>query len=310
MHNQGMKISPINEQKRQAGYWLLLCSLILGLFIISGSRADAKIEIKGDDDFKKAVNDCLAEYEKMGGTVGGITKRLKASKNKHVIDDDPDYSSTPSDDKKATDGSGSGSHTRVSQKGWEDYKKKFESLKSKDFCAVLLHELWHSVEADMGTFDRSTKKDNIPVDEFEAVLIQNLYHTVKKLALRETYGGKKVPSDVKVPEVVALPPAGSSMSRPPAGKIPPAMVEPPASSSCNILAFKACADSFSLQGCIDACPYIPAICPPGTSPNTECKATDKTCSDACWNKADAHIATCLTSSRCTQEEVAGSGNAY
>ena len=81
-------------------------------------------------------------------------------------------------------------------------------------------------------------------------------------------------------------------------------------SSCNIPAFRKCADTFSLQGCIDACPYVPTTCPPGTPPNTDCKETDKACSNACSNKADAHIDSCLASNNCTKEEViAGGGGA-
>src|SRR3989338_4688304 len=80
--------------------------------------------------------------------------------------------------------------------------------------------------------------------------------------------------------------------------------------SCNIPAFQACANTFSLQGCINACPYVSATCPPGTPPDTDCKETDKACSDACWNKADAHLDGCLTSNNCTKEEVvAGGGGA-
>src|SRR3990167_285362 len=206
MRNQDMKTEGVKVQKHPAGYWFIMLAVALGLFFISSSRANATIIIKGDDDdFSKAIKECLAEYEKIGGTLGKITERLKDSKNQHIIEEGNDYSSVPSDGKKATDGTGTGSHTRVSKKNWETIKKKFDSLKSKDFCAALLHELWHAVDADMGSFDTS-KKDGVKVYEFEAVLIQNIYHKAKKLAERETYGGKKVPSDVKVPDVVSLPP--------------------------------------------------------------------------------------------------------
>lgn len=82
---------------------------------------------------------------------------------------------------------------------------------------------------------------------------------------------------------------------------------PPPKSSCNIPAFQGCANTFSLQGCIDACPYVSAACPAGTSPDTECKETDKACSDSCWNKADAHLDSCLASNNCTKEEVTSGG---
>ncbi len=84
----------------------------------------------------------------------------------------------------------------------------------------------------------------------------------------------------------------------------------PPKPSCNIPAFQACANTFNLQGCINACPYVSAPCPPGTPPGTDCKKTDKGCSDACWSTADRHIDSCLASSSCTKEEViAGGGGA-
>lgn len=80
--------------------------------------------------------------------------------------------------------------------------------------------------------------------------------------------------------------------------------------ACDIPAFQACANSFNLQGCIDACPYVSSVCPAGTAPNTDCKETDQTCSNQCWTKGDSHLNTCLASSNCTQQEViAGGGGA-
>lgn len=78
--------------------------------------------------------------------------------------------------------------------------------------------------------------------------------------------------------------------------------------ACDFDNFKVCANTFSLQGCIDACPYVSRECPAGTSPNTECKETDKACSNQCWTSADIHLDNCLKSSNCTKKEVqAGSG---
>ena len=101
-------------------------------------------------------------------------------------------------------------------------------------------------------------------------------------------------------------PATAPTPQPPTTTTPPPEPKP----SCNIPAFQACANTFSLQGCIDACPYVSATCPSGTPPNTDCKETDKACSDACLNQADAHIDSCLASNNCTKEEViAGGGGA-
>ena len=102
------------------------------------------------------------------------------------------------------------------------------------------------------------------------------------------------------------PPDGTSTPVP--AQPTPAQPTPTPKPSCNIPAFQACANTFSLQGCIDACPYVSATCPPGTPPDTDCKETDKVCSDACWNQADAHIDSCLTSNNCTQEEVIAGGD--
>ncbi|MBI4345015.1 MAG: hypothetical protein HY555_05485 [Euryarchaeota archaeon] len=109
---------------------------------------------------------------------------------------------------------------------------------------------------------------------------------------------------------------------------PPSPLEPPTTSpptstptptttptptpkpSCNIPAFQACANTFSLQGCINACPYVSTTCPPGTPPGTDCKKIDQSCSDACWSTADRHVDRCLASNNCTKEEViAGGGGA-
>ena len=108
------------------------------------------------------------------------------------------------------------------------------------------------------------------------------------------------------PEPTSPSPTLSPTSKP----TPPPPPPPPATSSCNIPAFQACANTFSLQGCINVCPYVSRACPPGTPPNTDCKETDKACSDSCWNKADEHLDSCLLSNNCTKEEIiAGGGGA-
>lgn len=78
---------------------------------------------------------------------------------------------------------------------------------------------------------------------------------------------------------------------------------------CNIHAFQVCANTFNLQGCIDACPYVSTTCPPGTPPNSDCKKTDQSCSNECWNAADTHIENCLVKSSCTKEEAMAGGGA-
>lgn len=73
--------------------------------------------------------------------------------------------------------------------------------------------------------------------------------------------------------------------------------------TCNFDGFVACRDKFNLQGCIDACPYVPITCSPGTPPNTDCKQTDQGCSDACWEKGNTHGAQCAKDNNCTPNEI-------
>ncbi len=78
---------------------------------------------------------------------------------------------------------------------------------------------------------------------------------------------------------------------------------PALSASCNFAAFLSCRDTFNLQGCIDACPYVTKECPAGTPPNTECKETDPACSDGCWDMSNSHGASCAASAGCTMEQI-------
>lgn len=72
---------------------------------------------------------------------------------------------------------------------------------------------------------------------------------------------------------------------------------------CRIDQFISCRDSFNLQGCIDSCPFVPIACPPGTPPDTECKETDQSCVDKCWETGDLHGLVCAGQSGCTDAEI-------
>lgn len=95
----------------------------------------------------------------------------------------------------------------------------------------------------------------------------------------------------------------------PAGPQLPAVTNPkqpaatPASSQCNFNGYIQCRDTFNLQGCIDACPYVPVTCPPGTPPDTDCKETDRGCSDACWDRGNTHGSQCAKDNNCTLNEI-------
>ena len=74
-------------------------------------------------------------------------------------------------------------------------------------------------------------------------------------------------------------------------------------SACNFDGFIRCRDTFNLQGCIDACPFVSADCPAGTSPDTECKKIDQTCSDGCWDRGTSHGSACAVQNHCTMQEI-------
>ena len=73
--------------------------------------------------------------------------------------------------------------------------------------------------------------------------------------------------------------------------------------TCDFAGFLRCRDTFNLQGCIDACPYVDAACPPGTPPDTDCKQTDQKCSDTCWDRGTSHGSQCAVQNNCTLPEV-------
>lgn len=77
----------------------------------------------------------------------------------------------------------------------------------------------------------------------------------------------------------------------------------PTVSQCNFDGYIQCRDKFNLQGCIDACPFVPISCPPGTPPNTDCKETDQGCSDTCWEQGNTHGSRCATANHCSMQEI-------
>ena len=97
------------------------------------------------------------------------------------------------------------------------------------------------------------------------------------------------PQEVISPSITKIPSPSPMPSSPP--------------SSCNLAAFFVCRDTFNLQGCIDSCPLVSAVCAPGTPTDTECKETEKACADACWNKGYEHGSYCAEKNNCTIEEI-------
>lgn len=163
---------------------------VLSVFMLWSLPAEAKIVVEGDRAFTDEVNNCFSTYGDTPGIVGDVIKELQDSDFEHKIIDSPDWTNTPNDVDKATGGSGSGSVTRVNSEKLKDYVKRIHSLKDKDFCTALLHEMWHAVDNDRGTrTPHSHTIDGAKETEIEATLFQNFVHAMRGVPPRTTYGG-------------------------------------------------------------------------------------------------------------------------
>lgn len=160
---------------------------MIGMFVAFSSQADARIVVEGDREFTDEINNCLNTYRNAPGTVGDAIKELENSPNTHKISESPDWENTADDGTKARDGAGTGSHTRVSKEELDKLIEGIEELKNKDFCTAFLHEMWHAVDADRGTWS-DIKKNNVWEDEIEATAFQNFIHAIRGVPPRTSYG--------------------------------------------------------------------------------------------------------------------------
>ena len=150
-------------------------------------QASAKIIVEGDREFTDQVNECFNTYRNSPGVVGDVIRELESSENEHKIINGPEWTNTINDVDDAFNGKGTGTVTRVDSAALEKYKKKLNSLKHKDFCTGLLHEMWHAVDADRGEWS-TDKIDGAKENEVEAVMFQNFIHGIRGVPPRTTYG--------------------------------------------------------------------------------------------------------------------------
>ena len=101
----------------------IFVGLVLAVFVLWGPHAYAKIVVEGDQEFKDDIQVCLNTYRNKEGIVGDVIKELENSKNTHKISESPDWENSANDDAKAKDGTGTGSHSRVSKEELEKIKK-------------------------------------------------------------------------------------------------------------------------------------------------------------------------------------------
>jgi len=173
--------------------------LATAIFFLWSTAAQASIVVEGDRAFTDEVNNCFATYGDTPGIVGDVIKELQNSAFEHKIIDSPDWTNAPNDVDEATGGSGSGSVTRVNPEKLKDYVSRLESLKNKDFCTALLHEMWHAVDNNRGTrTPHDHKIDGAKETEIEATLFQNFIHAIRGVPPRTLYGGIDISGHVVI----------------------------------------------------------------------------------------------------------------
>jgi len=178
---------------------LIPAVLVIVAFVLWSPQADASIVVEGDREFMDEVNNCFNTYRNAEGVVGDVIRELENSEHEHKIINSPDWNNTTNNYDEAEGGAGSGTVTRVDKEKLEEYVERIESLKHKDFCTALLHELWHAIDADRGTWSPHTETiDGVKRNEVEATLFQNFIHAIRGVPPRTHYGNVDISKHVVI----------------------------------------------------------------------------------------------------------------
>lgn len=184
--------------------WVVPAILFVAVFVLGSSPAEARTAVEGSREFRDDVNECLSTYRGASGIVGDVIKELENSTNEHRITESPDWSNISNNGADESNGTGTGTVTRVDKDELEEYKRDFEELRNKDFCTALLHELWHAVDADRGT-STNDELDGVNRNEIEATMFQNFIHALRGVDPRTTYSGVDISEHVLISEERATP---------------------------------------------------------------------------------------------------------
>lgn len=194
--------------------------------------AGAKIVVEGSREFRDSVNECLNTYRGAEGLVGDAIKELEGSGNDHKITEGPEWENSANDATKAENGTGIGTHTKVSAGELERIKRDVPELANKDFCTALLHEMWHAVDADRGSWS-DAKKDGVWEDEIEATIFQNFIHAIRGVDARLMYGGVDISRHLGLTETELGQTPVSSPVPTPSPTVSQEMVQPKVSSAMS-----------------------------------------------------------------------------
>jgi hypothetical protein len=157
-------------------------ALLCALFSIPLTQA--KIEVRGDEDFKNKAIRALDDIERTTPNGRLLVRSLQTSRNTHIIrqtranvDSNAPHSLTD-----ASSRLGTGSTTR-----WNpNLTKPYADGVNRDPTAALFHELCHAYEADRGVWDGSLDPGTgIRKSEIKAIKTENLYRRAKGLPERK-----------------------------------------------------------------------------------------------------------------------------
>jgi hypothetical protein len=156
------------------------------------SLAEAKIEVRGDEDFKDKASKALDDIRRTTADGKSLVRALETSKHTHVIRRTTAAvdSNGPHNLANASNGVGTGSTIR-----WNpNLRKPYADGVNRDPTAALLHELCHASEADRGVWDGSLHPDTgIRNSEIKAISTENSYRRAKGLPERTKYGHQDLP---------------------------------------------------------------------------------------------------------------------
>jgi Effector protein len=175
------------------------------------SFAQAKIEVRGEEQFKDKASRALDDIKRTTPDGRALVRLLETSKHIHVIRRTTANvdSNAPQSLTNATNGVGTGSTTR-----WNaNLILPYADGVNRDPTAALFHELCHAFEADRGVWDGSLEPaTGIRYSEIQAIRTENAYRRAKGLPERKKYGRQDLPpkeaEDVAQASLSVNPPDG------------------------------------------------------------------------------------------------------
>jgi len=179
--------------------WMVVAGALVWCPMVAG-----RVQPDGNDAFKAKVNACLEQYRNLGGDFANVATTLERSARTHVIQDTgADGTKTLKNNSApdnrndarpvATGGTGAGSGSKIGVD--PNFTGNLSGGVAAQFCATLLHEMVHSLEADQGKLDqRKDAATHINHTEVNATTLENNFRANTGLTQRPQYGNNNLPA--------------------------------------------------------------------------------------------------------------------